>query len=1330
MMRKIYIHLLKTIFNKTLFILFFAGIMLNIHASTNVVKYISNVNGLSNNSINCIYEDSDHLLWIGTWDGLNSYNGREIKTYRYKGSDSNSISNNIIRQIIEQDNSDLWIATDYGVNRWNKASARFERYYIGTEDESPKQEKSFIIGKTSGNTVICFVKEQGFYYFDEYNNRFEKINISSVDYIKDFIIDNRDNIIILYQNGDLAYFSLKSGYNTGESIVINDIKLSFNVDRLFASGDYLLLVSGRTIHLMDENTFSTVKSIQLDINKPVSQVLYSGQILYISFIEGGCIAYHMTDNSYTRIEEIPQHTSIFTMFRGSQDILWLGSDGQGVLQMYEYNFPFKTVHTNFPVRSICNYDEHTMLVGSKGGGVKKFDIENGSISDYLSVQNGLISNSVYAMAKNRKGDIFIGTEGEGINILDHKTNRISKMEIPDRFPYFKAVYNLHFTNNDSLLWVGTSGYGLLKLVIEKVNDTYGIKNAEQYISSDRIKSLKNDIVYAITSDSDKILWFGTRGGGLYKIEITKNIVERVDDVDNGVSLSNNDILCLSHFDEELWVGTSYGLNKLKIQNNSIQIEQFLDNNGLNNNTIHGVLKDDAGNIWVSTNAGISLIEPNGKIENFTFKDGLQNDEFSDGGYFRDAENNLYFGGVSGFNYFNPQKIQLRDFKAPLVLNKLKIYNHDQDQNERIADNTLKLSYDERYVSFSFLVRDFINNENCEYSYRLLKYSDEWKNLGNNPNIEFTKLPPGDYLLEVKASNGDKIWNDQIYRLHVIVGYPWWFSMPAILIYIALLLIVAYIVQATIKNRIRLSRQILIEQIELQHQQKMHESKLNFFTNVAHEFFTPLTLIYSPAQHLLEKADLDGYTKHYLQVIKNNAERMQRLISELLEFRKAKSGYRPLHPEEIDIKLLTEYVSDNYEEILHENKIDYKVNIRDTASLLSDRDSVEKIFFNLVSNAFKYTPKNGYIYLDVWQDKDAGNELHLSIRNSGNGLTEQQMQEIFDKYKIFDTPKTKGTISTGIGLNLTKNLVELLGGSIEVFSEYGSYVEFKVTIPPLQPDNINIVTEKKETVEEPADQYIIRTETDRMINILIVDDEKNIRELLKDILSAYYHIIEAEDGKEALEIIGKNHPDIIITDMLMPHLGGLEMIEILKSSPKTSYIPIISISAKNSVEDQIDAYKYGADLYITKPFHPKHIISTIEHLISKQNILKQYFNSNISSIKVKDGIEIHQDDNKLIEEITEYVKNNIEDETLNSLSIAEFLNMSKATLHRKLKDITDKTPSEFVRAIRLEYAAKLLKTTKLTVLEVMYKSGFSNKSYFYREFQKQYQTSPNDFRKGG
>lgn len=1286
--------------------------------SENTIRQITTFEGLSNNSVNCIFQDSDGLMWFGTWDGLNSYNGRDITIYKYDNT-KNSISNNIIRQIAEQDSLHLWIATDDGINLLNKKTQKINQYLTNLS----QTQKAFTIGTTASKNLICYLRNEGWFYYNKELDKFERYrNLTQNKPIKNFIIDNNNQIFVLFENGELERYKISEDNNT---IAFEDkysIEKNCEVLNLFFTNGYLILRYKSDIKIIDkQNKYPS--TVEINSTKTVSQVSYFNNRFLIAYSEGGCDTYNTETKILETLENLPRNLYILSMIKGTQDILWIGTDGQGVWQMYDYNSAFNLVKTFHPVRTFCEIQDNKILIGTKGEGIKVFDKKNKSLKPYANIDEGITSNSVYIIKKNKSGDIFIGTEGIGLNYISD--NKVQTLHLPQS-PIFKSVYSISFTNNDSTIWVGTSGYGFIKINVEKENGIYSVKKIKQFSTSNNPVTAKNDIIYGISQGlNPKELWIATRNGGIFQFNTETEKFKSLESINKDHKISSSDVLCLRSIDGSLWAGTSFGLDKINLDNPATSnITSYTEKQGLTNNTIHGILYDNNNDLWVSTNGGLSHLNfTNNSVSNYTAMDGLQNNEFSDGAYYTDSDGIFYFGGVNGFNYFRPNDIYRRDFNARVILSNLKILNTQLNIHERISDNRLHLAYDEAYTTLTFLSEDYINNENCEYSYRLLNFSDEWFNNGKNPTIVLTKLPPGSYELQVKATNGDRVWSNHVYTLRIDVAYPWWLSSIAISIYIVIFIFIIYTSITIIRNRIKLNRQILLDQIEKENQRKIHESKLNFFTNVAHEFFTPLSLIYGPAQHLLEKDDLDNYTKRYVQIIKNNADRMQKLISELMDFRKVESGHVPLHPENIDLMLLINYITDNYSEIAEENKIDFTIDTDNISNLITDRSSLEKIVFNLISNAFKYTPENGFIRVHA-QQKD--NKFFLTVRNSGRGLTKKQMQEIFDQFKIFDKPVLTNNRSTGIGLSLVKSLTSLLGGKINVDSKINEYVEFSVELPSINNTKNKIILKENE-----SDTVSINTQNLTMeqkdISILLVEDEKNIRELLKDILNPYYMIYEASDGQHALDLINQNTPNIVITDIMMPHIDGLELIERLKSDIKTSHIPIISISAKTSIDDKVEAYKYGADIYLTKPFHPRHVLVTIQNLIKKQNVLKNYFTSGVSALSIKDGIELHKEDESFLNEIINYVEKNMDDETLNPNSIAETMGISKATLYRKLNDLTGKTPSEFVRSIRLNNASLLLRTTKMTVQEIMFKSGFTNKSYFYREFAKQYNSSPNEYR---
>lgn len=1293
------------------------------------IERLSNENGLSNSSVNCFCEDSRHRLWIGTWDGLNVYDGRKFQIYRHKRNFSGSIGNNIIRQIIEQDSLTMWIVTNDCVSRRDERTGLFSNFYPGRDNNAMSGHVSYILGKTSGNEILVCAKQHGFFLYRQgvKESKFIPV-VGGNPRILSMLIDDTDRIFMLTESREiLCYrFVYLKGREVPMLVEESPVKTQCKVSDMSLTGNVLVINYGSIVEGLD---LHTGERYGIETGLPnVGRIASREGTLYLT--DRNCsklVSYNLRTRLGETIGSLPSKTAVFSIYAGSQDILWVGTDGRGLLKIFEYASPFRTVHTVYPVRCFSKGEDGTILVGTKGEGIKLFDKRKRDVLGEITATQGLISNSVYSMRKNSRGDIFIGTEGKGINYLVRGEKSLRKLYFPADSITVKSVYSLNFSHGDSVLWAGTSGGGLIRMKLKYLRgDGYTVYDVRQYKASGVYSALGSNIIYSIVRSVDQdVLWLGTRGGGVVKFDSGK---ERFESIPNYSDLSkeiNMDVLSMVRgTDGSLWVGTSYGLNRLMTEEGQIRYTSFPGEDDLEDSAVHGIVEDMAGNLWISTGNGITCIDGHsGRSVQYTSLNGLQNNEFSDGAYFRDNDKDIFFGGVAGFSYFNPDEMSLRDYSPQIRLAGLRINNAELNVYDRIKQNVLCLDYDEAHVSLSFCVGDFINNENCIFEYRISSISDEWISNGSNSSISLTRLPPGRYRLDVRYTNGDRVWCKSMFSLNIRMRHPWWFSGWAVIIYLMLAIFIAYVVCSIIRNRIRMSRRLLLEHVEKEQQKKMHESQLNFFENIAHEFFTPLTLIYGPAQQLLERGELDNYAKKYVLLIKNNAERMQQLLNELMAFRKADKGYTVLHAETLNLNSMLNSIIDNFMLLAGENHIQLSVRIGEMGSFNTDRNVLEKIFFNLISNAFKYTPANGYI--KIYLERQADDTVQFRVRNSGKGLTEEQCAEAFNRFRIFEHTNQKHAISTGIGLNLAKELSELLGGKISVESQLNEYVEFNVVLPQLP-------MPEKQSEEDPRKDVTfnlpVSQDRHRKFTVLVVEDDYNIRDLLLDILSSKYTVLTANDGLEALRILQQNLPDLVLCDIVMPELDGLGLIDKIRSDERTAHLPIVSVSAKLSMEDRIEAVEHGADAYITKPFNPRHVLATIGQLLNKRTIMKEYFNSARSDVTVREGVTLHHEDERLLNDIVGFIEKNIDDDALNPTSISDFIGMGKTSLYEKLKELTGKTPGEYIRMVRLDHASKLLKTTQLTVQEVMYKSGFSSKSYFYKEFAARFGSSPKEYRK--
>lgn len=1293
------------------------------------IERLSNENGLSNLSVNCFCEDSRHRLWIGTWDGLNVYDGRKFQIYRHKRNFSGSIGNNIIRQIIEQDSLTMWIVTNDCVSRRDERTEQFSNFYPGRDNNAESGPVSYILGKTSGNDILVCAKQHGFFLYRQgvMESRFIPV-VGGDPRVLSMLIDDTDRIYMLTESREIRCyrFVYLEGRELPMLVEESPVKTQCKVSDISLTDNMLVINFGSFVEALD---LRTGERYGIETGLPnVGRIASRGGFLYLTDRNySKLVRYDLRARHSDVIDSFPAKTAVFSLYAGSQDILWIGTDGRGILKLFKYASPFRTIHTAYPVRCFSKSEDGTILVGTKGEGIKLFDKRECKVLGEITTTQGLISNSVYSMRKNSRGDVFIGTEGKGINYLLRGEKFLRKLHFLTDSIMVKSVYSLNFSQGDSVFWAGTSGGGLIRMNLQYLRgDGYIVHDVRQYKASGVYSALGSNVIYSIVrSDDQDLLWLGTRGGGVVKFDSGKEQFESIPHYSDLSKEINMDVLSMVRStDGGLWVGTSYGLNRLMTEEGQLRYSGFPGENDLEDSAVHGIVEDMAGNLWISTGDGIICIDRlSGSSVQYTSFNGLQDNEFADGAYFRDNDNDIFFGGVAGFSYFNPEEMSLRDYSPQIRLSGLRVNNAELNVYDRIKQNVLCLDYDEAHVSLSFCVGDFINNENCIFEYRISSISDEWISNGSNSSISLTRLPPGRYRLDVRYTNGDRVWCKSMFSLNIRMRHPWWFSGWAVIIYLMLAIFIAYVVCSIIRNRIRMSRRLLLEHVEKEQQKKMHESQLNFFENIAHEFFTPLTLIYGPAQQLLERGELDNYAKKYVLLIKNNAERMQQLLNELMAFRKADKGYTVLHAETLNLNSMLNSIIDNFMLLAGENHIQLSVRIGEMGSFNTDRNVLEKIFFNLISNAFKYTPANGYI--KIYLERQADDTVQFRVRNSGKGLTEEQCAEAFNRFRIFEHTNQKHAISTGIGLNLAKELSELLGGKISVESQLNEYVEFNVVLPQLpMPEKQSEEDLRKDvTFNLPVSQ-----DRHRKFTVLVVEDDYNIRDLLLDILSSKYTVLTANDGLEALRILQQNLPDLVLCDIVMPELDGLGLIDKIRSDERTAHLPIVSVSAKLSMEDRIEAVEHGADAYITKPFNPRHVLATIGQLLNKRTIMKEYFNSARSDVTVREGVTLHHEDERLLNDIVGFIEKNIDDDALNPTSISDFIGMGKTSLYEKLKELTGKTPGEYIRMVRLDHASKLLKTTQLTVQEVMYKSGFSSKSYFYKEFAARFGSSPKEYRK--
>jgi len=1348
---------------KNTLIIFCLLISFSLSAKNYDIVNLTNNDGLSNSSINSIYQDSSGLLWFGTWDGLNVYNGRNFKTYKPDPGNAQSISNNIIRDIVEEQKNIQWIATDRGINRLDTRKNTFERFFTDKGNQTIFSEHSFYIARNSSNRIFASIYAQGVFFFNAASHQFEHLKAVQNFRTKKIFFDLDDNLWVYTEDKVLFKIVFKKGKSKTPAIE-NVVQFQHvkNIESVFYHSNNEIWMQ-----TTDEKFYSYHISEGVVIESPI-KTEKTGVLRAMLFMNGyqlwgaasGLYRYNLKTNV---LETVLPNVSVLSLIAGTQQIVWVGTDTQGVWQLSPSREKFHTYSAeNIPafgssaVRTFFEDRNRALWVGTKGSGIytfnRKTDNQESGFNQHFTTANGLLNNSVFTVVEGQENEYWIGTDGRGINYYDTKKLKMCTLLVSDslrRKVNLSSVYSILPTDNN-VLWVGTSGYGMYKLEIDRSTNPYSIKNYKQYIFKNNHSSLSNNIVYSIIRDDASHLWIATRGGGLNRFNRQTEQFQNFRFSSNSSDfISSDDILCLYKDTRGiLWAGTSMGLNKLiRFENGKPVFTRYTEKEGMPNNTIHGILEDKEHNLWLSTNKGLAELvhdRKNTRIVSYFKKDGLQNNEFSDGAFYQSPySHQFYFGGISGFNVFNPLEITHSNYIPSLIMDAFFVDNIETNFSDFLAmkssDQTLILSYKIKSFSFKFIPLDYLSGTKCEISYLLEGYQKDWIQLGTSNTIVFTNLPTGKYTLKVRCSNADKIWSEQYFSLPIIMRPPWWASTIAYFCYFVLLIGLVIVIHRFIKNQLNARNNILLKELEKQKIEEIHQAKLRFFTNIAHEFSNSLTLIYGPCEQLLRTHATDGFTRKYINIIKSNSERMQTLIQQLIDFRKAETGHLQLKIERVYIPELVKFVIDNFMEVLEQKEIQLSLTFSPkTFHWQTDRDSIEKIVFNLVSNAVKYTPANHEINVVVETIDD---RLFIRVTNTGVGIKLAYQQSIFDRFEVldrFEMQVSKGIETrNGIGLALCKNIVEVLQGTISVESDGETSTSFIVSLPELALDK----TQNSINSAAPIPKSIVETNEDELHDkirisipdtkkegmVLIIDDEKEIRELLSDFLSDRYEVAEAANGQEAIELMRIRMPLIIVCDIIMPVMNGVEFVKTMKEQELTRHIPIILLSSKSSVESQIEGLEVGADAYLSKPFHPRHLEALIESLLHRNQAVLAYSESAYAALEQFEGKLVHKEDKDLMLRITQIIHDQMDNESLTLDFIASETALSKMQLYRKMKEIIGQTPTEYIRSIRLKQAEKLLKTTNKTVQEIMYTCGFNNKAYFYREFAKKYHLTPKEYR---
>jgi signal transduction histidine kinase/DNA-binding response OmpR family regulator/ligand-binding sensor domain-containing protein len=1342
------------------------------------LQQYDNRNGLSNSSINHIFRDSDNVLWIATWDGLNMYDGTSFHVFNYrKGNDPtsiglNSIGSNVIQSVSEDKSGNIWISTIEGISRFEKHSGRFYNYFYNQHQRGKVSEQEYMLAVNKAGQVYCYNQRSGLNYYDAIADSFRLSDLpTQVSKVTKIDFDETGHLLLLNEIGGLEVWSGQQG----QFKRLDSYRNKKSITNFFQANHHVFFTTEDNQLFQIDNVTKEEKLV-MQLSQPVSSMIFYKDHFLLAWSVKGYEVYdhNFKSSSFLKTESLPmQGTRVTSWALGSEDILWYGTDGNGIIKVYPKTKSFSTVTTtdnglvyNRSVRAFCE-ENGNLWVGTKGSGIIKIrdfwseTKETAITRHYFSAPADLDNNAVYSLKKGYDDLIYIGTDGKGIGIYDIKNNQFNKWTDVvgyDTSPEFGSVYAI-LQDEDSSLWLGTSGYGLIHLKIKR--DQRGglvLAYMERFTFNNSNTGLANDIIYALAKGAPGQLWVGCRYGGLSLLDKNTKKFKTFKAFTYEGSLSNNDVLSLyKDSRNRIWIGTSYGLNWIENADalgKEPVFQKMTTANGLPNNTIHSIEEDRTGHIWVSTNKGLAKVnQSNFKVWYYQQSDGLQSNEFCDGAVWKDNLDNLFFGGTYGFNFFQPEKIRKTSWRPNLLLSGILAGSNSTKENGFIIldpDNSMPFDFsigrNENFFKLNIKAISFLNAEKCEYAYFLDGYDKTWHNLSAPGTIDYSNISPGRYKLYIKWSNGDGIWTNEMPIMHLNVKQYFWLTSYAFLIYALIASILVYVVYRYRKNKLEIKHQLTVEHLMRTKEEEMHQNRLAFFTNIAHELQTPLTLIMGSAERFSEKTPNKEQKEkpYFLALIQQQASRLTYLVQQLMEFRKVEAGFLKNQYSYLNISGLLTNLADPFNHLSEQKNLQYELNIPPDIIGWADKDKLEKIIFNLLSNAFKHSERNERILFSASSNHTI-NELELTIANSGIRLSEIQLSQLFDKFYVANQnePGT-GKFGTGIGLAFTRQLVTLLNGRISVNCA-NDWLTFKVNLPLTAGDaGINqtasnrpsylyqAVTSNTEPVhpispgENNKRAIIEHLQENTRKKIMIIEDEPGIRYLLKDILKDEYNVYEAEDGQKALALIDMIMPDLVICDVVMPNMSGLELCNKIKNSPATCQVPFILLSARGSQDHHMEGYEMGADAYIVKPFHTVYLKLRIRKLLEYRQKLHDLF-KNEEAADLLSEHEMPNEDREFLTRLMGIIQENLDELELNAAFIEKAFAMSKMQLYRKLKTMTGMTPGEFIKHTRLKHAAHLLVSTQLTVSEIFYKTGFNNQSYFFREFKKRYTCAPNEFR---
>ncbi len=1300
-------------------------------------------NSISNGSIQALMEDSRGYLWIGTKDGLNKYDPvkDEFVVYKHDPTDLNSLSHNEITDISEDMHGYLWVATrGGGLNRLDVNSREFQQYRYDPKDpHSIGQDDINVIHTDTSGYLWVGLNGKGLDLLEPETGEFYHLRYDQGD-----LSTNLENNLVrgIYQDesGSL-WLSTKGGLN----------RLTFPSGNLPTMGRMLEPAAYQFKHYGIDHTASG-KSINAVVRKVIGGI--EGD-LWMATYGGGINRFDPASRKFQHIQrdrksiEGLNHNVIWDLYLDEgQQILWIGTDGGGVNQLNLQSKPFHHIPFDNAVSTIMEaYEEGHLWVGTSGddNGLYRIDPITGKREHWEKQRvpkKGPSSNRITNLARDPQGAIWLATDNKGVNLLKEGNEgqpifkHLSHQPNNPLSISYDAVSYVH-VDRRGILWVATSkGLDLI--------DTKSLSVSRWEDMPGEDTDLDKDALSIIHETRDGAVWIGTYGACLYQLtpDGRKSNGYTVDihkyDLKDSTTVSSNKIYDI-HEDHKgnIWFATQKGFDRY--QRDSDSFKRFAH---LYKGIVLSILEDAKGTLWMGSANGLLRFDPvSEKIAIFNKEDGIKNRGLRKNSALNAKNGQLLFGGTEGITLFHPDSIHISEFRPVIKFTDLKIFNRSyKTRRVGTSDNSnvyldkhinhtesVHLDYTDRSLTIEFSALDYQNPDKIAYSYRLKGFSDEWVSAGNDAKAEYTNLDPGRYILEVKATNHDRVWSSYPASLALNIPPPPWKTWWAYTVYTLLSVMTAYLIIRAFIARERQKARLELEKMEMEKGQELNAMKSRFFVNISHEFRTPLTLIAGPVNDLLENSKDPGSIRA-LEIVDRNCKRLKRLIDQLLDLSKLEVSKLEINKTAEDLYGLLRVTSSSFSSSAEKKQIEYHISIpNNSLYAFIDGEKIETVVYNLLSNAVKFTPPQGRVKISAEVKEMEGEQsLCLTVEDSGLGLNKDEKDKIFERFYRVDEQSAKE--GTGIGLTLVKELVALMDGTLSLESEKGKGSCFSVTLPIELVRGDNTDTSTKTEIPIPStrvEEEVLHLES-KSSRVLLVEDNEDLRYYLRAVLGKEVQVIEAADGMAGLEIAQREVPDLIISDFMMPRMEGDELCRRLRQDDRTSHIPFIMLTAKVSQEDKLIGLGYGADDYLTKPFDKNEVRLRIRNILKRRESLQKKLRKSL--VVHPEPTSVNSPEDLFIARLRECIIKNLSEPDLNVVFLSKEMGLSRVQLYRKVLALTGTPTSDLIREIRIHKAADLFRSHWDNVSQVAYEVGFNNLSYFTKCFKEVYHTTPSRFLK--